>query len=172
MAALQPAARTGFWQQLQPSAEHVQVEERELLTSAWGRSTSRSHTSPLASGWSRVREQQGGVYHGEWTGIFCASAGLPPAAAASPGALGGQPCSWTERRCGVFRLRLYLLGSWWPCQPLKLCTVPAGGQGTGPFISCFPAEDPRPSGVSANVQMGSTSYFQYFQNLKAIPFYR
>lgn len=106
MAALQPAALTGFWQQLQPSAERVQVEERELLTSAWGRSTSRSHASPLAWGWSRVREQQCGIYHGEWTGIFCASAGLPPAAGASPGAPGGQPYSWMEQRCGVFRLRL------------------------------------------------------------------
>lgn len=155
MAALQPAARTGFWQQLQPSAEQVQVEERELLTSAWGRSTSRSHTSPLASGWSRVREQQGGVYHGEWTGIFCASAGLPPAAAASPGALGGQPCSWTERRCGVFRLRLYLLGSWWPCQPLKLCTVPAGGPS-------FPASLPRilsPQGFLQMCEWGPPAIF-------------
>lgn len=41
ISSLQPWQNSGSTSQ--PDAEHVQVEERQLQTSVWGRSTSRSH---------------------------------------------------------------------------------------------------------------------------------
>lgn len=142
VAALQPAALTGFWQQLQPSAERVQVEERELLTSAWGRSTSHSHASPLA--WA-------GAGSGSSSVVFTGGSGrafsvpvraflqLPEPLQVPRGA--SPTLGWSS--VAVFSgcaCNCWSPGTGWPCQPLKLHTVPRRGRETGPS---FPASLPR-----------------------------
>lgn len=63
-----------------------------------------------------------------------------------------------------------LLGLGGPHQSLKLHVVPGRGPGKQALHFLLPAQDPLSLGVLANVGMGSTGYYQYFQNLKEIAF--
>ena len=63
---------------------------------------------------------------------------------------------------GVCRLQLV-------AQPVsKFHIVPGCGLEKGPL---FPAQDPLSLGIFEDVRVGSTSYFQHFQNLKETLFY-
>lgn len=72
----------------------------------------------------------------------------------SPGAPEAQPCSRTEERRGVCRLRLQLLASWDPAPPVS----EAEPHARRPEKRALP----RTLGASANVGRGATSYFQVF----------
>jgi hypothetical protein len=101
---LQLTGLMGFWQ-------HVQVEERQLQTSAWGHRTSYRNSWGLlllASEsvahcfvfWPGPGEQQCGIYSWGWMGLFCArcqpSSADGTVVGLSPAALEAHPCSWAK----------------------------------------------------------------------------